>query len=133
MARNSPRPTLRSTPRSASTSTRPTRYTLRRPRISMIAGSLICQRLDGILPGSAKARVERAQQRGKQRDQAGSGPPPIRNGLLEGSGNERQDQPAGDKAEDDAGHRAAQAHYKSFGDNQREHIGAGSAQRFQNA
>src|SRR5438067_4861120 len=105
--RNSPRGTIRSTPRSAGTCTLPTTYVLRRSRVSMIAPLFIRQRLDGILARRAEPRIERAEDRADQRHHAGLEPPRFHDDHRDGSGDERADQVICPIAHDNADHRPA--------------------------
>src|SRR5262245_16555128 len=74
MARRSPLPTSRSTPRSTSRSKRASLNALRRPRAEMTAtpgeGSLIAQRLGRLQPRGAQRRVHGRQQPERQRQHA---------------------------------------------------------------
>src|ERR1022692_2047042 len=130
--KNSPGGTSRSTPRSADTSTLPTRYTLRRPRISM-SGSLIRERLDGVLRGGAQAGIERAQQHACQADGARDRPPFRRNGLRQGGRIQQLNERAGGEAQPDSHDGTAQSEDHRLGQNDLQNEPARCAQRFQNS
>src|SRR5204863_4859858 len=86
-ASRSPAATARSMPRSTGTSSGPLRYVFLRPRHSSTGAALfIAQRLRGIDPRGAPARIERGQERQCERDsrdQQNVGPLHLRRQLAD--------------------------------------------------
>src|ERR1017187_5533186 len=116
IARNSPRFTVRST-----------------PRIAMMSPLFIGQSLDGVLPGGAQPRVERAQARTGERNQARVEPPAFHNDHGNRGRHKGANGPVGPVAHDDAEHRTADAQDERFGQDDPQDEAAGSAERFENS
>src|ERR1035441_4703197 len=98
-----------------------------------MSGSLIRERLDGILRGGAQAGIERAQQHACQADGAGDRPPSRRNGLRQGGRIQQLNEGARREAEPDSHDSAAQPHDHRFGQNNLQNKPARRAQRLQNS
>src|SRR5690349_21908945 len=133
METNSPGRTARSTPRSAGTSTLPTRYVLVSSWTRMMAASLIGQRLDGIVSGRGQPGIQRAQLGADQRDACGDRPPFIHDDHREGRGHERVDQPVGAIAHDDSENAAADPEHHRLHEDDAQDEGLGAAEAFQDA